>query len=83
MIFVVGLLFLAAVAFAAYQLAEARRWRQAATEAREQQAIQNAEFDATKRALIQQQAESAKHKEIAEVQVKLLTHTQQQLDEKL
>ncbi len=84
MILVVALLLcLAAVAsFAAYQTAEAKRWRQAAAETREQQERQRAELEDSERALIQQQAESAKHREIAEVQLKLLTQTQQQLEEK-
>lgn len=48
------ILLFAAVTFAAYQLSEARRWRQAAAESRQ----------------------------YADVQLKLLTQTQQQLDEK-
>jgi DNA recombination protein RmuC len=73
---------LIAVGFAAYQFSEAKRWREATDEAHEQQERQRAELDDARRAAIQHQAESAKNREIAEVQLKLLTQTQQQLEEK-
>ena len=73
---------LAAVGFAAYQLSQAKRWCQAASEAREQDERHRAELDEAKREVIQQQAESEKHREIAEMQLKLLTQTQHQLEEK-
>jgi DNA recombination protein RmuC len=85
MILVLSLLLiclLIAVGFAAYQLSEAKRWREAAAEAREQQERQRAELENAKRAAIQHETESAKNREIAEVQLKLLTQTQQQLEEK-
>jgi DNA recombination protein RmuC len=85
MILVLSLLLvclLIAVGFAAYQLSEAKRWREAAAEAREQHECQRTELEDAKRAAIQHEAESAKNKEIAEVQLKLLTQTQQQLEEK-
>jgi DNA recombination protein RmuC len=71
-----------AVGFASYQLSEAKRWREAAAEAREQQQRESAELEDAKRAAIQYAAESAKNKEIAEMQLRLLTQTQQQLEEK-
>ena len=71
-----------AVSFAAYQLSEAKRWREATAEAREQQERQQAELESAKCAVIRHEAESAKSREVAEVQLKLLTQTQQQLEEK-
>jgi DNA recombination protein RmuC len=73
---------LAAVSFAAYQLSEARRWRQSASEAREQNESRRVELEEAHRAVIQTQSESAKNRELAEVQLKLLTQTQQQLEER-
>ncbi|MGI9074451.1 MAG: DNA recombination protein RmuC, partial [Bryobacteraceae bacterium] len=73
---------LTAVSFAAYQFSEAKRWREAAADTREQQECQRAELENAKRAAIQHEAESAKNREIAEVQLKLLTQTQLQLEEK-
>jgi DNA recombination protein RmuC len=73
---------LVAVGFATYQLSQAKRWQEAASDAREQQQRQSAELEDAKRASIQQAAESAKNREIAEMQLKLLTQTQQQLEEK-
>jgi len=58
---------LLAVAFAAYQLSDARRWRQTAIEARAQAERQASEL------------EQARH---AEAQLRLLTQTQQQLEER-
>ena len=58
---------LASVSFAAYQLSEARRWRQAAEQDREENKRQRAEL------------EHARH---AEAQLKLLADVQQQLEEK-
>jgi len=73
---------LVAVGFATYQLSQAKRWQEAASDAREQHQRQSAELEDAKRASIQQAAESAKNREIAEMQLKLLTQTQQQLEEK-
>jgi len=77
-----ALCLLLAVAFAAYQLSEARRWRQSAAEARAQAASQSADLEQARRTAIQQEAESNKHREIAEAQFKLLTQTQQQVEER-
>jgi DNA recombination protein RmuC len=80
-----GLLLLclfAVASFAAYQLSEARRWRQTAAEAREQSESQSRELAEVRRSLIQTEADSVKNRELAEVQLKLLTQTQQQLEER-
>jgi DNA recombination protein RmuC len=80
-----GLLLLclfAVASFAAYQLSEARRWRQTAAEAREQSESQSRELAEARRSLIQTEADSVKNRELAEVQLKLLTQTQQQLEER-
>jgi DNA recombination protein RmuC len=80
-----GLLLLclfAVASFAAYQLSEARRWRQTAAEARQQSESQSRELADARRLLIQTEADSVKNRELAEVQLKLLTQTQQQLEER-
>jgi DNA recombination protein RmuC len=79
--FLIILLFLA-VAFAVYQWADARRWHETASGALDRYEIQRAELEQSRHSLIQQQAETAKNREIAEVQLKLLTRTQQQLEER-
>jgi DNA recombination protein RmuC len=90
-IFVVLLLFclFGVVAFAAFQFSEARRWRQTAAEAATQAERQRleteqrrTELDQSRQAILQHEAEVEKHRELAEVQLKLLTQTQRQLEEK-
>jgi DNA recombination protein RmuC len=76
------LLLLLAVGFAAYQLSEARRWRQSASEAQKQAEERRVTLEATQKQLIQAQSEGSKQREIAEVQLRLLTQTQAQLEEK-
>lgn len=80
---------IAAVGIAAYQVSEARRWHHAATEARQQAESHaadlrraQAEIEQSKRDLIIQQSETLKNRELGEVQLQLLTRTQQQLEEK-
>jgi DNA recombination protein RmuC len=77
------------VAFAAFQFSEARRWRQTAAEASvqaERQRLETehrrAELDQSRQAILQHEAEVEKHRELAEVQLKLLTQTQRQLEDK-
>jgi DNA recombination protein RmuC len=77
-----ALCLLLAVAFAAYQLSDARRWRQSATEARAQADRQASELEQARHAVIQKEAESDKHRALAEAQLRLLTQTQQQLEER-
>jgi len=73
---------LIAVAFAAYQLAEARRWRESAAEVRAQAERQAAELEKARHMIVQKEAEASKHREIAESQLRLLTQTQQQVEER-
>jgi len=77
-----ALCLLLAVAFAAYQLSDARRWRQSAAEARAQADRQASELEQARHAVVQKEAESHKHRELAEAQLRLLTQTQQQLEER-
>ncbi len=62
---------LAAFSFAAYELSEARRWRETAAEAREQSERDRLELEVAQRAAAG-----------AEMQVKLLTQTQRQLEDR-
>jgi DNA recombination protein RmuC len=62
---------LAAFSFAAYQFSDARRWRETAAEAREQSERDRLELEGARRAATG-----------AEVQVKLLTQTQRQLEDR-
>ncbi len=71
-----------AVALAAYELSEARRWRATATEAQAHNDRQQTALDDANRARLQLEADSGRHREVAEVQVRLLTETQQQLEHK-
>jgi DNA recombination protein RmuC len=79
--FLIVLLFVA-VAFGVHQWTDARRWRETAAEIREKHEDQCQELEDSRCDLIQQQAETAKNREIAAVQLKLLTQTQQQLEER-
>jgi DNA recombination protein RmuC len=79
----------AVVAFAAFQFSEARRWRQTAGELSvqaERQRIETehhrTELDRSRQAILQHEAEVEKHRELAEVQLRLLTQTQRQLEDK-
>lgn len=80
---------LVAVGFGAYHFSEARRWRHVASDVREQAESQRAELaraqgelEQTRRDLIFQEGETRKSRELAEVQLELLTRTQQQLEDK-
>ena len=73
---------LAAVAFAAYQLSEARRWRESSAEARKQAEANRTQLEEARRLVVQKESETSKHRELAEAQLKLLTQTQKQLEEK-
>lgn len=73
---------LAAVAFAAYQLGEAARWKRMAGELDGETAGLRADGEEWQRKYIRQQGETATAREVAEAQIKLLTHTQNQLEEK-
>ena len=82
MIAVLLVCLLTVVGFAAYQLAEARRWRQNSQESREQQEKLRQELEQARRTAIEKEAESAKNLELAQVQLKLLTQTQQQIEDR-
>ncbi|MGH9608154.1 MAG: DNA recombination protein RmuC [Bryobacteraceae bacterium] len=80
-----GILFallVGAAAFCAYEFGEARRWRADAAEWKAEAERLRGDMEEAKRRAIQQEAESAKNRELAETQWKLLTQTQQQLEEK-
>lgn len=70
------------VGFAAYQLSEARRWRQSSQESREQLDKLRLEVEQAKRTAIEKEGESLKNLELAQVQLKLLTQTQQQIEDR-
>lgn len=71
-----------AVGFAAYQFSAARRWREAAAEARGENHQKQSELEEAKASAIRQSAESSKNRELAEAQWKLLTQAQQQLEDR-
>ncbi len=73
---------IAAVAFAAYQFSEAKRWRQTAAEVRSEGDRQRLELEQARRIGQEKEAESVKTREVADVQLRLLTQTQQQLEDK-
>ncbi len=73
---------LAAVGFAAYHFSDARRWRQTAAEIREQSERQRTGLEEAERRAIEQAAEAGKIREVAEVQLRTLTQTQQQLEDR-
>lgn len=75
-------LLVAVVALCAYEFAEARRWRASASEAKAEAGQLRAELEQARRTAIQSEAESVKNRELAEAQWKLLSQTQQQLEEK-
>ena len=77
------------VGVAGYQLSEARRWRHAASGEHARAEAERAgterlrnELAETQRALVQQQNETARSRELGEAQLQFLTRSQQQLDEK-
>ncbi len=69
-----------AVGASAYLFGEARRWRQTAAEEREEGELRRDELEEAKRDAIRGEAETAKHREIAAVQLRMLTDTQRQLE---
>ncbi|HEY1213023.1 MAG TPA: DNA recombination protein RmuC, partial [Bryobacteraceae bacterium] len=73
---------LGAVGFGAFQFAEAQRWRQTAQEACEENELRREELEEARREALQHESESAKTREVAAVQLRLLTETQQQLEQK-
>ena len=79
---VLALALLLAVGFAAFYFSEGRRWRESAEEARAQAEQNAAALQEARHLVVQKDAEAAKHREIAESQLRILTQTNQQVEEK-
>lgn len=73
---------LSSVAVAAYQLGDARRWRRSAADLQRVNEQLRSDADEAHRTVIRQEAEIGKARELAEVQLKLLTKTQSEFEEK-
>ncbi len=73
---------LLAVALAAHQFIEASRWRRQAQEAAQQSETHRAELDRARLAIVEKESEVSRAREVGEVQIKLLTNTQQQLEDR-
>jgi DNA recombination protein RmuC len=73
---------LIAVAFAAFQLSEAKRWRDQHTEAQGSLTRIRTELDTATRSALENEAEGRRIRDVAEVQIRLLTETKNQLEEK-
>ncbi|MDQ2713022.1 MAG: hypothetical protein M3Y24_12480, partial [Acidobacteriota bacterium] len=71
-----------AVSVAAYELGEARRWKRAALASEEQAEAFRSEAEDARLLATRQEGEIAKTRELSEAQLKLLTQTQAQLEEK-
>ena len=82
LIFLLLVLTSTAGAFAVIQMAETRRWRQAAREAEQRSEDRREQLEETKRSLLLQEAENNKIHELSEMQLRLLTQTQQQLEDR-
>ncbi len=76
------LVLLLAVAAAAYQWSEARRWRSEATEVRAEQRHTRTELESARRLALENEAESRRIQEVADVQIRVLSETKFQLEEK-
>ncbi len=68
--------------FAIYAYASSKRWERVASERGVQSESYRAEAEESRRALARQEAETAKVREVADVQLKLLTTSQAQLEER-
>lgn len=73
---------LGAVAFAVYQWSEARRWRHSARESAQEVEQRREQLEEAKRTALENRMQAEKAREVSEVQVRLLTQTQQQLEER-
>lgn len=82
LIVVLLLMLFGAVALAAYQLSECRRWRHQAAEAQGATSRLQAELDGARRSVLESEAEGRRIRDVAEVQIRLLTETKHQLEEK-
>lgn len=77
-----GIGFVVAVAATSYQLSQARRWREAAAQGRSESEQNRAELERTRSELKDREAESLRTREVAEVELRLLTETKAQLEER-
>ncbi|MBV8828261.1 MAG: DNA recombination protein RmuC [Acidobacteriaceae bacterium] len=82
MITVLIIALISAVAIAAYQFGEAKRWRKTADALREDNDRKRGELESTKLDLVHKEAEVSHAREVAQVQLGLLTQTQQQLEDR-
>lgn len=73
---------LASVGFAAYQFSEAKRWRSSASETEDSAERFRLELESARRVAIESEAESRRVRDVAEVQIRVLTETKAQLEEK-
>jgi DNA recombination protein RmuC len=73
---------LVAVGVAAFQLSEAQRWRQSAGELRAQADRQAAALEQARHLVVQKESEANKQREVAEAQLRILTQTHQQVEER-
>ncbi len=71
-----------AVGAAAYQFADGKRWQRIAQERAAQLETLRAEAEEARYSVVRQEAETAKVREVADVQLKLLTQSQAQLEER-
>ncbi len=76
------LVLVGAVAFAAFQFAEARRWRSSALDGQLSSERMRTELEAARRTAVESEAESRRIQDVADVQIRLLTETKLQLEEK-
>jgi DNA recombination protein RmuC len=81
-IIVLVICLVAAVGWACYQWSETGRWRQAAAEAKSSLEEQRTQLEEARRSALESRLQSEKTREIADVQLRLLTHTQQQIEER-
>jgi DNA recombination protein RmuC len=82
MITVLVIALICAVGIAAYQFGEAKRWRNTADRFREDNDRKGSELESTKLDLMRKEAEVTRAREVAQVQLGLLTQTQQQLEDR-
>src|SRR6185437_13803761 len=73
---------LSAVAVAAYQLGDARRWKRSAADLQHTNEQLRSQAEEAQRTVIRQEGEIGKARELADMQLKLLTKTQTEFEEK-
>ena len=80
-VFILLALFMA-VALCAFQIFETRRWRAAATDRQLECEVLRSETEEAKREVMRRDAEISKAQEVGQLQLKFLTHTQEQLEQR-